>query len=118
MTLTSSELLAYLVAIILLFVLYKKIIAPFTKKMLEIQTDTEKELEYEGISFEDIEVEDTSKAELEAKLNKMRKQLSVNDMDEEKVKYDMLLERLKKIAHDDTESITEVLSDLSKERKQ
>ncbi len=99
----------YLVVAILLFIFYKKIIAPFSQKMIE---DSMEASEADGMQLEDDD-DDTAEDTLE-KFKKARKkvedQLGIgNDLDEEELKYDVLLEKLRTLAETKGEEIASLL---------
>lgn len=116
--LTLSDLISYGVAILLLFVMYKKVIAPFAKKMLDVNSEDDHDLDYTGIDFDDFEFEEEDKdAELKAKMDKLRKKMNLNsDLDEDKVRYDILLERMQEIAREKPEEVTDILTSLTKDK--
>jgi len=106
-----EPLLKYLFLIIILFVFYKKVIAPFSEKMLEIKPEEEQFIKKE-IDFEEEEVEDTYDKLKELK-NKVEQQLGINnEINQEDLKYDVLLERIKDMAEEKTEELSNVLRSL------
>jgi len=106
-----EPLLKYLFLIIILFVFYKKVIAPFSEKMLEIKPEEEQFTKKE-IDFEEEEVEDTYDKLKELK-NKVEQQLGINnEINQEDLKYDVLLERIKDMAEEKTEELSNVLLSL------
>lgn len=99
----------YLIAAILLFVFYKKVIEPFSQKMIE---HAEEEFSAEDMKLEE-EDDDSAEDTLE-KFKKARKkveeQLGIgDDFDEEELKYDVLLEKLKSLADEKSEEIAGLL---------
>ena len=106
-----EPLLKYLFLTIILFVFYKKVIAPFSEKMLEIKPEEEQFIKKE-IDFEEEEVEDTYDKLKELK-NKVEQQLGINnEINQEDLKYDVLLERIKDMAEEKTEELSNVLRSL------
>ncbi|MCF6330943.1 MAG: flagellar M-ring protein FliF [Sulfurimonas sp.] len=106
-----SELFKYLFVIVLLFILYKKVIAPFAERMLEV-TKIDEEIEKPELSIEDDEGED-----LVEKVQQMRKkveeQLGVGEnFNEDGLKYDVLLDKIKTMAEESPESIASILDTL------
>ncbi|WP_458700793.1 flagellar basal-body MS-ring/collar protein FliF [Sulfurospirillum sp. 1307] len=95
----------YLIAAILLFVFYKKVIVPFSVKMIE---HTEEELNVDDIQMEeddDDSAEDTLEKFKKAR-QKVEEQLGIhNDFNEEELKYEVLLEKLKTIADEKSEEM-------------
>ncbi len=106
-----SEMFKYLFVIVLLFILYKKVIAPFAERMLEV-TKIDEEIEKPELSIEDDEEED-----LVEKVQQMRKkveeQLGVGEnFNEDGLKYDVLLDKIKTMAEESPESIASILDTL------
>jgi len=104
----------YLFLIIVLYIFYKKVIVPFSEKMLELKTE-EEEPEEVKIEFEEEEFED----EME-KLNELKKKIEQQlglggEADEEALRYDVLLERLRSLAEEKPEDIASVISQLMQE---
>lgn len=105
-----APLFKYLVVAFILFVFYKKVIAPFMERMLEVQEDDEDELE----SL--IRLEDDDE-DMNNKLNEMRKrvedQLGLSSgLNEEELKYEILLEKLKAILQDKPDDVASVFQAL------
>jgi flagellar M-ring protein FliF len=99
---------------ILLFILYKKAILPFSEKML-ILTRNEEDIEKPHLNIDDDEGED-----LITKVQQMRKkvedQLGVSDgLNEDELKYEVLLEKIKVLMEDSPEEISALLESLVKE---
>ncbi len=104
----------YLLLIIILFVFYKKIIIPFTQKMLEVKVEEEKPVKHE-IEINEEEVESTYDKIKELK-ERVEQQLGMSsDVNEEELKYEVLLERITKLVEDNTEQVAKVLENLIKE---
>jgi flagellar M-ring protein FliF len=97
----------YLLAALLLFVFYKKVIEPFSQKMVEQTTD---EFSASDIREEEEDDEDSAEDTLE-KFRKARKkvedQLGIgDDFNEVELKYDVLLEKLKSLCDNKSEEIS------------
>ena len=106
-----AGLLKYLFVIILLFIVYKKVISPFSMKMLEISKEDE-ELERPVLDIEDDEEED-----LVEKAQQMRKkvesQLGVGDgFNEDELKHEVLLDKVKALAEETPEEIAALFQSL------
>jgi flagellar M-ring protein FliF len=106
-----SGLLKYLFVLVLLLVLYKKVIAPFAEKMLEISREDE-DLEAPTIAFEDEEGED-----LVEKVQEMRKKVEeqlgmTGNLNEDELKHEVILEKVKTMAEDSPEEIAALLQAL------
>lgn len=105
-------LLKYLVVGILLFVFYKKVIIPFTQKMVETKLDDFEE-EVEPVKLEEEEnAEDTLEKFKQAR-KKVEDQLGIGqDFNEETLKYDVLLEKLKHIAEQKSEDFASLIQSM------
>ncbi len=106
--------LKYLIAIIILFVAYKKVILPFADRMLEF-TREEEAHEKPVLDIRDDEDED-----LIEKVQQMRKkvegQLGLGDgFNEDDLKYDVLLEKIREIAEDRPDEIASLIQALINE---
>jgi flagellar M-ring protein FliF len=112
-----EPILKYIFLAIILFVFYKKVITPFSEKMLEIKPE-EEEFTKKEINFEEEEVEDTYDKLKELK-TKVEQQLGINnEINQEDLKYDVLLERIKDMAEEKTEEFASVLQSLLKESEE
>ena len=101
----------YLLVAFILFVAYKRIIIPFAERMLEFSRD-EEEFEKPNLEFGEDEDED-----LAEKVQQMRKkvenQLGLGDnFNEDELKYDVLLEKVREIAEDHPEEIASLIQAL------
>lgn len=104
-------LLKYVVVAILLFIFYKKVILPFSQKMVETKLD-DFEDEVEAVKVDDESVEDTLEKFKEAR-KKVEDQLGIGqDFNEEALKYDVLLEKLKHIADEKGEDFAGIIQSM------
>ena len=111
-----EPLLKYLFLAIVLFIFYKKIIIPFSEKMLELKPEEEDEMTRKEIDFEEEEVEDTYDKLKELK-SKVEQQLGINnEINQDELKYEVLLERIRDIAEEKPEEMASVLSSLLSEQ--
>jgi len=106
-----SGLFKYIFVLIILLIVYKKAIAPFAEKMLEISKEEEDQ------SKPYLEIADDEEEDLVEKVQSMRKkveeQLGVGDgFSEDELKYEVLLEKVKGMTHDTPEEIAQVLEAL------
>lgn len=106
-----SSVFKYIFVLIILIVTYKKAIAPFAERMLEVSKE-EDELEKPVLDVFDDDEED-----LVEKVQKMRKkvedQLGVNEgFNEDELKHDVILEKVKSMAEDAPEDIAALLQAL------
>lgn len=100
----------YIIAAILLFVFYKKVIQPFMQKMLTDIAEGEEEFKPEEVSVE--EAEDALE-----KFNKARKRVEeglglTDTIDEDSLQYDILIEKLRALVNEKTEEVAGVLQSL------
>ncbi|MCF6340410.1 MAG: flagellar M-ring protein FliF [Sulfurimonas sp.] len=89
-----SEVFKYIFVIILLLILYKKVISPFSQKMLEISKEEDEN------NKPHLNIEDDAEEDLVEKVQTMRKkveeQLGVGEgFNEDELKYDVLLEKIR-----------------------
>jgi len=106
-----SGLFKYIFVLLILLVVYKKAIAPFAEKMLEISKEDDDQ------SKPYLELADDEEEDLVEKVQNMRKkveeQLGVgNGFSEDELKYEVLLEKVKSMTHDTPEEIAQVLEAL------
>ncbi|MDD2949877.1 MAG: flagellar M-ring protein FliF, partial [Sulfuricurvum sp.] len=106
-----STLFKYLFVAVILFIAYKKIIIPFAERMLEFSRD-EEEFEKPNLEIADDEDED-----LVEKVQQMRKkvesQLGLGEsFNEDELKYDVLLEKVREIAEEHAEEIASLIQTL------
>ena len=106
-------LLKYIFAALLLYIFYKKVIVPFMQKMLE---ETKEEEEQVQDDLEDIEVdaEDTLE-KFKAARKKVEEQLGLSgEFNEDELKYDVLLEKMRAVITERNEEIAMLLQDMVK----
>lgn len=106
-----SGLFKYVFVLILLLVLYYKVISPFAERMLEITK------EEEIFDKPELNIEDDEEEDLVEKVQQMRKkvedQLGVGEnFNEDELKYDVLLEKVKTMAEDKPEETASLLQTL------
>jgi len=104
----------YLFVLILLLILYKKVISPFADKMLEVSRDDEE------LASPILDVEDDEDEDLVQKVQDMRKkvedQLGVGEnFDEDGLKYEVILDKVRGMAEDAPEDIASLLQALLSE---
>lgn len=110
-----AGIIKYIFLAIVLFVFYKKVIEPFTQKMLEIKPEEEEEFKKPEVVVDEEEIESTYDKIKELK-EKVEQQLGISgDINEEELKYEVLLERVTKMAEEKTEEVAKVLENLIKE---
>ncbi|MEA1918433.1 MAG: flagellar basal-body MS-ring/collar protein FliF [Campylobacterota bacterium] len=106
-----SELFKYLLVIIIIFIGYKKVIAPFAERMLEVSKE-EEDLEKPVLNIEDDEEEDLVE-KVQAMRKKVEDQLGVGDgFSEDELKHDVLLEKLRNITEERPDEVASILQAL------
>jgi flagellar M-ring protein FliF len=109
-----SALFKYLFVLILLLILYKKVIAPFASKMLEVSHEDEE------LEAPPLELEDDASEDLVEKVQQMRKkvedQLGLgSNFNEDGLKYEVILDKVKTMAEDAPEEVASLLQALLSE---
>ena len=109
-----SNLLKYLFVLLLLFILYKKVIAPFADKMLEVSKEDEE------LVTPSLELDEEEDDDLIEKVQQMRKkveeQLGIGgNFNEEDLKHEVILEKVKTMAEDAPEEVASLLEALLSE---
>lgn len=104
----------YIFAAILLYIFYKKVIVVFMQKMLESVKEDEEDLGIEQL--EDIQIDDEDALEkFKAAKKKVEEQLGITgDFNEDELKYDVLLEKMRNIIQERNEEIAILLQDMVK----
>lgn len=109
-----SGVFKYLFVLILLLIVYKKVIAPFSVRMLEVSKEDD-DLEKPFLDLADDEDEDLIE-KVQAMRKKVEDQLGVNDgFNEDELKHDVLLEKVKIMVSDAPEDIAILLQALLSE---
>lgn len=103
----------YIFAFIVLFVLYKKVIVPFMEKMLKDLAPEDDSLLQDGMNVDD-EAEDTLER-FKAARKRAEDELGISeDFNEEDLKYDVLLEKMKAIVSEKSEEVANLLQGMVK----
>lgn len=101
-------LLKYILVAIIIFIFYKKIIAPFAERMLEVSDNVEDDVE--SLLKIDDDEEDSNK------LNDMRKriedQLGLGSFNEDEIKYDVLLEKIRTMVSENPSEVASLFQTL------
>jgi len=106
-----SGLFKYIFVLILLLIVYKKVISPFAERMLEISKE-EDEFEKPVLELDDDEEEDLIE-KVQAMRKKVEDQLGVGEgFNEDELKHDVLLEKVKTMAEDSPEEVASLLQAL------
>ena len=105
--------LKYLIVLLILYVFYKKVITPFLAKMLEESKDDELEPIPDETNIQE-EAEDTLE-KFKAARKRVEDELGIGDnFDENELKYEVMLEKLKLIATERSEEIATLLQTMLK----
>ncbi|MGE4418210.1 MAG: flagellar basal-body MS-ring/collar protein FliF [Sulfurimonas sp.] len=109
-----SELFKYIFVLLLLFILYKKVISPFAQRMLEISKEEDE------VGRPLIDIEDDANEDLVEKVQTMRRkveeQLGMGEgFNEDELKYDVLLEKIRGMVEESPEAVALVLQALMTE---
>ena len=106
-------LLKYIFALVLLYFFYKKVIVPFMQKMLE-ETREEEEQVQDDLEEIEMDAEDTLE-KFKAARKKVEEQLGLSgEFNEDELKYDVLLEKMKIVVTERSEEISNLLQDMVK----
>lgn len=104
--------LKYLIMFVILYIFYKKVIVPFSQHMLESGVDIPDEVSIPEEDEYEESAEDTLEKFQKAK-KKVEDQLGVNkDFDEEELRYDVLLEKIKSVANDKSEEVANLIQNM------
>ncbi len=88
-----TPLIKYILVFIVLFIFYKKVIVPFSERMLEVVPDEDKEVKS---MFEEIDEEEDELNKLGDLRKKVEDQLGLNaTFSEEEVRYEIVLEKIR-----------------------
>ena len=100
----------YFIAAILLFIFYKKVIAPFTQKMLADIESAEEEAQRDLGPVDDAE---DALEKFNAARKRVEEQLGFGDgINEDALQYDVLLEKLKALVNDKSQEVATLLQTL------
>ncbi len=110
-------LLKYLLLAVVLFIFYKKVIVPFSKRMMEIPIEEKAEGET-VLSLEEEEHESLTEKFTEMR-KKVEQQLGLTEeFSEDELKYDILLEKVKEMAEDRTEEFAALINALIRDESE
>ena len=105
-------LLKYVIVAVIIFIFYKKIVAPFAERMLEVQEEEDDDIE-SLMQFDDSE-DDTGKfSELR---KRVEDQLGLSSgLDEDSIKYEVLLEKMRNVISERPQEIGSLFQTLIKD---
>ncbi|MEY4504087.1 MAG: hypothetical protein RL154_380, partial [Pseudomonadota bacterium] len=108
----TAEMLKWIIAAVMLYVLYKQVIMPFAEKMLQIRNLEEEEKKDLTSLMEPEEVDDRL-----GKVNELKKRIEKSlgfneDMNEESLKYDVLIDRLRDKIEESPEDVASIFDTL------
>lgn len=105
--------LKYVIVALIIFVFYKKIIVPFTERMLEVQNTEEEKI---TSLFETSDDEDEEFNKFGEMRKRVEEQLGIGKgFNEDEVKYDVLLEKMRAIIEEKPEEIATLFKMLIKD---
>ena len=108
----ASDWLQWGAVAVILFVFYRKVIAPFAKRMMEIPTEEPIE-EKPRIVFDDDEIDDLPDNSADLR-RRVEQQLKLSDSDQmERLKYETLLEKLRESAENSPDGVSGVITSLT-----
>ncbi|PUD43058.1 flagellar M-ring protein FliF [Helicobacter pylori] len=88
-----TPLIKYILVFVVLFIFYKKVIVPFSERMLEVVPDEDKEVKS---MFEEMDEEEDELNKLGDLRKKVEDQLGLNaSFSEEEVRYEIILEKIR-----------------------
>ncbi|MBD3796732.1 MAG: flagellar M-ring protein FliF [Campylobacterales bacterium] len=109
-----ADLFKYIFVLLLLFILYKKAIVPFADKMLEVSKE-EDELQKPALDLGDDEGDDLVE-KVQTMRKKVEEQLGMSGtLNEDELKHEVLLEKVRVMAEDAPENIAALLQALLSE---
>ena len=112
-----SDVFKYLFVLLLLLIVYKKVISPFAERMLEISKE-EEQVERPILNLEDDAEEDLVE-KVQAMRKKVESQLGVGEgFNEDELKYDVLLEKVRGLAEDNPEDVAHLFEALLSEESE
>ncbi len=100
----------YIIMFVILYIFYKKVIVPFSTHMLESVVEEEVTEENEEDMFEE-SAEDTLEKYQKAK-KKIEDQIVPTDFNEEELRYEVLLEKIKSVANDKSEEVANLIQNM------
>ncbi len=113
-----TPVLKFLTVVLILFVFYKKVIIPFSQKMLETTYEDEEESLQQDIDLEEESAEDTLDKFRNMK-KKVEEQLGIEGkFNEEEIKYDVLLDKLRDMADNKADDIASIIESLFRSERE
>ncbi len=111
-----SPILKYIFVFIILFILYKKIISPFSERMLEFSKEDD------GVEKPILDLDEDDEEDLVEKVSAMRKkveeQLGIGEnFNEDELKHEVLLEKIRSFADEKNEEFAAILQALLDEEQ-
>jgi len=109
--------LKYLVLFVILFIFYKKVIVPFSERMLEVPV--EEAAEGEQVLHLDEEEHESLAEKFTEMRKKVEEQLGLSEeFSEEELKYDILLEKVKEMAEERTDEFAALINALIRDESE
>lgn len=101
-------LLKYVLVALIIFIFYKKIIAPFAERMIETQEKADDDVE-SLLTLDDSEEESNRENELRKRIEN---QLGLGDFREDELKYEVLLEKIKTLVAEKPQDVANLFQTL------
>ncbi len=103
-----STVIKYLIAAIILFIFYRQVIRPFAIRMLEEVKEEEEELDFK------LDIDEEEDEDLSEKYEAMKRNIEMSlglddDLNEDNLKYDILLQQVSKYIEEHTEETANLL---------
>ncbi len=109
--------LKYLLLFVILFLFYKKVIVPFSERMLEVPV--EEAAEGEPVLHLDEEEHESLAEKFTEMRKKVEEQLGLGEeLSEEELKYDILLEKVKEMAEERTDEFAALINTLIRDENE
>jgi flagellar M-ring protein FliF len=109
----------YLIALIILFIFYKKIITPFTQKMLQDINDQEEEDDLDGVNSIETEADADALSEYQKARERIENEMGIGEgFDEDYLKYEVLLQKFKDETEENVEEVAKLLETILRPEKE
>ncbi len=109
----------YLIALIILFIFYKKVIKPFTQKMIQDISNEEEEDDLDEVNSIETEADVDSLSEYQKARERIENEMGIGKgFDEDYLKYEVLLQKFKDETEDNVEEIAKLLETILRPEKE
>ncbi len=108
----------YLIALLILFIFYKKVITPFTQKMLQDLNEEEEEEDLDRVNTIETEADADSLSEYQKARERIEHEMGIGaGFDEDYLKYEVLLQKFKDNTEENVEEIAKLLETILRPEK-